>query len=84
MDEPEAALSPTKQLSFFRVIYELISEGNVQFIIATHLPILLGYPDANILSFDKGHISTIEYEMTDHYNITKCFLQYREKVLRFF
>lgn len=81
LDEPEAALSPTKQLSFLRVINDLVSEGNVQFIIATHSPILLGYPDADILSFDNGHISKIEYEMTDHYKITKYFLQHREKFL---
>lgn len=81
LDEPEAALSPAKQLSFLRVIHDLVSEGNVQFIIATHSPILLGYPDADILSFDKGHISKIDYEMTDHYQITKYFLQHREKFL---
>jgi len=81
LDEPEAALSPAKQLSFLRVIHDLVSEGNVQFIIATHSPILLGYPDADILSFDNGHISKINYEMTDHYKLTKYFLQHREKFL---
>jgi len=81
LDEPEAALSPAKQLSFLRVIHDLVSEGNVQFIIATHSPILLGYPDADILSFDNGHISKTDYEMTDHYKLTKYFLQHREKFL---
>ena len=81
LDEPEAALSPAKQLSFLRIIHDLASEGNVQFIIATHSPILLGYPNATILSFDNDYISEIEYEMTDHYQITKYFLQHREKFL---
>ncbi|MGF6949068.1 putative ATPase [Neobacillus sp. B4I6] len=81
LDEPEAALSPTRQLTFLKVIHDLASKGNAQFIIATHSPILLGYPNANILSFDNGHISKIEYEMTDHYQITKYFLQHREKFL---
>lgn len=81
LDEPEAALSPAKQLAFLRIIHDLASEGNVQFIIATHSPILLGYPNATILSFDNDHISEIDYEMTEHYQITKYFLQHREKFL---
>ncbi|PGS03271.1 AAA family ATPase [Bacillus pseudomycoides] len=81
LDEPEAALSPTRQLTLLRIIYDLASKGNSQFIIATHSPILLGYPNADILSFDNGQISKIEYEMTDHYQITNYFLQHREKFL---
>lgn len=82
LDEPEAALSPQRQLSFLRILHDLTANGNCQFIIATHSPILLGYPDATILSFDDGQISEIAYEMTDHYKITKYFLQHREKFLR--
>lgn len=81
LDEPEAALSPSKQLSFLRIIHDLTLEGDVQFIIATHSPILLGYPNATILSFDNEHISEVEYEMTDPYKITKYFMERREKLL---
>ncbi|RXJ04566.1 AAA family ATPase [Anaerobacillus alkaliphilus] len=81
LDEPEAALSPARQLSFLRIIHELASKNHAQFIIATHSPILLGYPDAEILSFDHGKIAKIDYEMTDHYQITKYFLQHRDKFL---
>lgn len=82
LDEPEAALSPQRQLTFLRVMHELVQEENCQFIIATHSPIILGYPDAALLSFDNGEISEIEYEMTEHYQITKYFLDHREKFLK--
>lgn len=81
LDEPEAALSPQRQLTFLRIIHDLASKGNAQFIIATHSPILLGYPNADILSFDHEQIAQIDYEMTDHYQITKYFLQHRDKFL---
>lgn len=81
LDEPEAALSPQRQLSFLRVIHDLTKKGDAQFIIATHSPILLGYPDAEILSFDSGKIVEIDYESTQHYQITKYFLQNRERFL---
>ncbi|ERI11650.1 AAA family ATPase [Aneurinibacillus aneurinilyticus] len=81
LDEPEAALSPAKQLAFLKVLHDLVSKGDSQFIIATHSPILLGYPNATILSFDNGCIEEIQYEATDHYQITKYFLQHREKFL---
>lgn len=81
LDEPEAALSPQRQLSFLKIIHDLTVSGDSQFIIATHSPILLGYPNATILSFDHGQIQEIDYEMTDHYQITKYFLHNREKFL---
>lgn len=81
LDEPEAALSPQRQLSLMRIIHDLTRKGDAQFIIATHSPILLGYPDAQILSFDNGKIVEIEYESTHHYQITKYFLQNRERFL---
>jgi predicted ATPase len=62
-------------------MHDLMKNGNVQFIIATHSPILLGYPDAQILSFDDGEIKEIDYEDTEHYQLTKYFLQHREKML---
>ena len=81
LDEPEAALSPAKQLTFLRIIHDLASHGNAQFIIATHSPILLGYPGASLFSFDDDHIKEIDYEMTDHYQLTKYFIQNRESML---
>ncbi|SFX55633.1 Predicted ATPase [Thermoactinomyces sp. DSM 45891] len=82
LDEPEAALSPQRQLAFLKIIHTLASKGDSQFIIATHSPILLGYPKATILSFDHSPIREIEYEMTDHFQVTKYFLQNREKFLQ--
>jgi len=81
LDEPEAALSPQRQLSFIKIIHDLVSTQNCQFIITTHSPILLGFPGATIYSFDDGEIHEIDYEQTDHYQITKYFLQNREKFL---
>ena len=81
LDEPEAALSPARQLTLLKIIHDLESQGDSQFIIATHSPILLGYPEADIFSFDNGEISKINYEETDHYNITKYFLENRKRFL---
>ncbi len=62
MDEPEAALSPRRQLSFLVLLHDLLTNNNnIQFLIATHSPILLAYPDAQILSFDGGHVHEIGY-----------------------
>ncbi len=74
LDEPEAALSPKRQLSLMVLIHELEKSGKAQFIIATHSPILLGYPDAVLLSLDGDRIQEIAYEDTDHYRITREFL----------
>ncbi|MBU9711554.1 AAA family ATPase [Evansella tamaricis] len=82
LDEPEAALSPQRQLSFLRIIHDLTTRENCQFIIATHSPILLGYPGATILSFDDEKIESVEYERTDHFQITSYFLNNREKFLK--
>ncbi|GAE30480.1 AAA family ATPase [Alkalihalobacillus hemicellulosilyticus] len=82
LDEPEAALSPQRQLSFLRMIHDLVTTGNSQFIIATHSPILLGYPNATILSFDNRTIQEVEYEQTNHYQVTSYFLQNRERMLK--
>ncbi|SER76452.1 Predicted ATPase [Gracilibacillus ureilyticus] len=81
LDEPEAALSPNRQFTFLRIIHDLTRKEDCQFIIATHSPILLGYPDAEILSFDDGEIRSVNYEETDHYRVTKYFLEHREKFL---
>ena len=71
LDEPEAALSPQRQLTLLLEIMEC-ARDNSQFIIVTHSPILLGIPEAEILSFDEGQIHTCTYEETDSYQVTKC------------
>jgi len=81
LDEPEAALSPARQLVLLRILRQLTSKGKAQFIIATHSPILLGFPDATIYSFDSAPIEKINYEDTDHYQITKGFLNRTDKFL---
>nr|WP_106783278.1 AAA family ATPase [Lysinibacillus timonensis] len=82
LDEPEAALSPQRQLTLLRILHDLVSTGDTQFIIATHSPILLGFPGATIYSFDEGIIQEVDYESTEHYQITKYFLDNRERFLR--
>ncbi|MFC5653120.1 AAA family ATPase [Paenibacillus solisilvae] len=82
LDEPESALSPQNQLAFLRIIWELEQQGQAQFIIATHSPILMGYPGAKILQFTEREISEIDYEATDHYNLTRDFLNNRERYFR--
>ena len=79
-DEPEAALSPQRQLTLLMEIYECAKQGS-QFIIVTHSPILLGIPDAEILSFDSGLIHRCEYEETDSYQVTEMFINNRERLL---
>ena len=80
MDEPEAALSPQRQLTLMRHIYYMAMEGS-QFIIATHSPILLGLPGAQILNFSDEGIQPIHYEDTESYQITKLFLERRRQML---
>lgn len=79
LDEPEAALSPARQLAFLRIVKDL--EHEAQFIIATHSPILLGYPRARILNFDEPPVREVRYEDTLHYILTRRFLESRDKVL---
>lgn len=79
LDEPEAALSPARQLSLMRIIKDLSPRS--QFIIATHSPILLGYPDAEIISFDQDRLEPIHYQDTDHYQITRRFLENPKRML---
>ena len=80
LDEPEAALSPQRQLTLLREIH-LCAEAGAQFFMVTHSPILLGLPDAAILSFDGGPLHPISYEDTDSYRITSLFLSDRKRVL---
>lgn len=82
LDEPEAALSPQRQLSFLRVIHDLESPGHAQFLISTHSPILLAYPGATLLSLDGTEIRPVAYHDTDHYQVTKQFLDSPERFLK--
>jgi predicted ATPase len=81
LDEPEAALSPVRQMSLLRIIHELTAQGS-QFIVATHSPIIMGYPNSDIVWFSTSGLQTIAYEDTDHYKVTKSFLCRRETMLR--
>ncbi|MBQ6358524.1 MAG: AAA family ATPase, partial [Clostridia bacterium] len=81
LDEPEAALSPQRQLTLLREIYTCARAG-AQFFMVTHSPILLGLPGAVILSFDDGPLHPIAYEDTDSYQITSLFLSDRKRILR--
>ena len=73
LDEPESALSPASQIKFLSLLQQLGAEGNAQFIIATHSPILLACPGAQIFSFDGSHIQQVCYQDTAHYRIYRQF-----------
>lgn len=80
LDEPEAALSPANQFKLLTLMDKLV-KNNSQFIIATHSPIIMGYPDADIFLLETDEIRKVDYEETPHYQLTKYFLGNREKVL---
>ncbi len=80
MDEPEAALSPQRQLTLISHLHYMAMEGS-QFIIATHSPILLGMPEAQILCFDDTGIHETAWEDTESYRITKLYLENRDRLL---
>lgn len=83
LDEPEAALSPQRQLAFLVLIHDTLADyADAQFIISTHSPILLGYPEAQILSFDDGVIHPIPYEQTSPLQITRRFTSDRDAFLK--
>ena len=74
LDEPEAALSPQRQLALLRIINDLTKDNKSQFIIATHSPILMAYPDADLLLIEDGELKKENYKNTTHFQITKRFL----------
>ena len=80
-DEPEAALSPQRQLTLLMEICSCAKQGS-QFIIVTHSPILLGIPGAQIISFDDGFVHNCEYEDTESYKVTEMFINNREILLK--
>jgi predicted ATPase len=79
-DEPEAALSPSRQLSFLARMHQLVGQRS-QFIIATHSPIILAYPHAWIYQTGPGGLERVDYEDTDHFQVTRNFLNRRETFL---
>lgn len=80
LDEPEAALSPLRQLAFLRRLNQLIEVG-AQFLIATHSPIILAYPKAYIYNLGDDGIKKVKYEETDHFIICRRFMNDYKKML---
>jgi len=80
-DEPEAALSPARQLAMLARMHELVVDGS-QFLIATHSPILMAYPDATIYLLEGAEPRVVEYEDTEHYTVMKDFMNHRHTMLR--
>jgi predicted ATPase len=82
LDEPEAALSPSRILAFMSVISALEKSGRAQFMIATHSPMLICYPGAAIYQFDEDGVRETNYQDTEHYYLTKSFLDNPQSYLR--
>lgn len=80
LDEPEAALSPIRQMALVSRIHELVKK-NSQFIIATHSPIVMAYPNAQIYNIETGYLS-IDYKNTEHYQVVKNFVNNTENMLK--
>ena len=81
MDEPEAALSPSRQMATLSAIHHLVEQDS-QFIIATHSPILLAYPRACIYQLDDQALRKIQYEDTEHFSVTRQFLNSYQQLLK--
>ncbi len=82
LDEPEAALSPTRQLTLLGEMHQL-AEQDSQFIVATHSPILMAYPGARIYQLSENGIEPVQYQETEHYQLTRRFLEDPERMLRY-
>jgi predicted ATPase len=82
LDEPEAALSPQRQLAFLRILHQLSTSRVAQFVIATHSPLLLALPGATVLSLDDGIVKPVDYRETAHFQLTRDFLAAPERFLR--
>lgn len=80
LDEPESALSPSRQLSFLTILHRLCREDS-QFLIATHSPILLAYPEATIYLLEADGLKVVPYVETEHYRIARAFLTRTEAML---
>ncbi len=81
MDEPEAALSPKQQVEFLSVLHDHCKKGG-QFVIATHSPIIMAYPDARIYVLSEDGIREVPYQKTEHYLVTRGFLANPQGMLR--
>lgn len=80
LDEPEAALSPNRQLAMLVRMHELVGKRS-QFVIATHSPILMAYPDAWIYQIGEDGLERVAYEDTEHYQVTRAFLNNPQRQL---
>jgi predicted ATPase len=81
LDEPEAALSPSRQLGLLRAIAQLVERERSQLVIATHSPILMAYPGATIYALSERGIERVAYQDTEHYQVTRDFLLHPETFL---
>lgn len=81
LDEPENALSPKRQIEFLKLLRRCTADGTAQFIIASHSPIILAYPDAEIYSFDRIPVEKVAYEDTEYFRVYREFLDDRGKFL---
>jgi predicted ATPase len=81
MDEPETALSPKSQLELLKILDKMSSKGHAQFIIATHSPVLLACPGADIYNFNDTPVTKIDYENTEYYTFFKKFMENRNQYL---
>ena len=82
LDEPEAALSPSRLMTLLVHIHELV-QNNSQFIIATHSPILMSYPGAEVYLLSEDGVCSVDYRKTEHYQLTRRFLENPEKMLHY-
>ena len=80
MDEPEAALSPKRQLEFLSILHDYCKKG-AQFVIATHSPIIMAYPDARIYVLSEQGVREVPYQKTEHYLVTRGFLVNPQRIL---
>ena len=80
IDEPEAALSPTRQLSLLSLIKEKVEKTGSHFIIATHSPIIMALPDSEIFYFSDNKIEKVSYTETEHYKLSKSILDNPEGI----
>ena len=81
LDEPEAALSPTRQLAFLSALKEMVAQDS-QFVIATHSPIILAFPQAEIYQFAEGQVQRVQYDDLEHVSLTRDFLNAPEAFLK--
>ncbi len=80
LDEPEAALSPIRQLSMLARMNELLEQGS-QFIISTHSPLIMAHPNAKIMKLTESGMTEVKLEDTDHYSIMRQFFEDKDQLL---